>query len=161
MLQPILLWCLPGRLVMAEEWLSNCSGRSLGADRWSSTESYHLKIKKKKKCWCVARWCAHESEVWSQIQSDKQRRLLCLSPSTPISTINSFKGSSAYHLKVSPLSLFKKRYLCVCIWIQDYRGQKLVSDPLELKLQVAMSCLTWALGTELWFSGRTVCILNW
>lgn len=35
-----------------------------------------------------------------------------------------------------------------------------MSDPVELELQGVRSCLAWMLGTELWFSGRIVCVLG-
>lgn len=33
-----------------------------------------------------------------------------------------------------------------------YKGQKRVSDLSDLELQALVSCLTWALGSDLWSS---------
>lgn len=41
-----------------------------------------------------------------------------------------------------------------------YRGQKRVSDPLELELQEVVSHLIWMLGIELRSYGRAVSALN-
>lgn len=40
------------------------------------------------------------------------------------------------------------------------RGQKKVSDPFDLELQVRMSYLMRELGIELWSSGRVISILS-
>ena len=40
------------------------------------------------------------------------------------------------------------------------RGQKKLSDPLNLELQVIIGYLMWVLGIELWFSGRVVSVLS-
>lgn len=47
------------------------------------------------------------------------------------------------------LSSFKDLFLlsCVCVCVCACVGQKRVSDPLELELQVAVSCLIWVPGT--------------
>lgn len=40
------------------------------------------------------------------------------------------------------------------------RGQKKVSDSLELEIDAIVNCLLWALGAKLWSPGRTVCTLD-
>ena len=54
-------------------------------------------------------------------------------------------------------------FICLCIYVHacgTYRGQKRISDPLELELQVVMSCLIWVQGTEIKPSGRASSILD-
>lgn len=41
-----------------------------------------------------------------------------------------------------------------------YGGQKKVSDPLELELQVSLSHPQWVVGTELWSSEKAAHVLN-
>lgn len=41
-----------------------------------------------------------------------------------------------------------------------HRGQKKISDPLQLKTQAVMGHLKWVLGAELLFSARAVSALN-
>lgn len=38
---------------------------------------------------------------------------------------------------------------CVCVGAGAHGGQQGATDPLELELQVFMSCLMWVIGTEL------------
>ena len=57
-------------------------------------------------------------------------------------------------------------YVCVCVyvsvrmWLCALRGLGRMSDPLELELQVAESCLTWLLGIKLCFSQSAASALN-
>lgn len=54
--------------------------------------------------------------------------------------------------------------MCLCMFVygsadvntDTCRGWNRTLDPLELKLQVVVSCLTWVLGTKLRFSVRSV-----
>lgn len=46
------------------------------------------------------------------------------------------------------------------VHVEAYRGQRRVSDPLELELQVVVSCLRWMLGTEPMCSARAVSTLS-
>lgn len=46
------------------------------------------------------------------------------------------------------------------VGIGAHRGQKMVSDVLELELQIVVSCLDWMLGTELGSSSKAVCTSN-
>ena len=41
-----------------------------------------------------------------------------------------------------------------------YKGQREVSDPLELDLQVAVTCLMWVLGAELGLVAMAICLYN-
>lgn len=52
-------------------------------------------------------------------------------------------------------------YVCVCVnMCMGAKGvQKRVMDPLELEVQALMSCPTWVLGIELWFSVRAASTL--
>jgi hypothetical protein len=43
----------------------------------------------------------------------------------------------------------------VCVHADASEGQKTLSDPQELELQVVVSHPTWVLGTKLRFSSRT------
>ena len=40
------------------------------------------------------------------------------------------------------------------------KGQKKLSDPLEVETQTMVSCLSWKLGTELWFSAKAPSVLT-
>lgn len=56
-------------------------------------------------------------------------------------------------------------YLCVCMCLcmcamGTYGGWKVASDPLELELQVFVSHLIRAVGSELWTSDRAISALN-
>lgn len=58
-------------------------------------------------------------------------------------------------------------YTCVsvceyvhCMHIGAYRGQKKVQDPLELKLQITVSCPTRFLGTRARSFARALSTLN-
>lgn len=44
--------------------------------------------------------------------------------------------------------------------VRTHGGQRKISDPLQLKIQVVMSHLKWVLGAELLFSTRAVSALN-
>jgi hypothetical protein len=52
-------------------------------------------------------------------------------------------------------------FVCVCTWKAGIlRGQEMVSDALEIVLQMVMSHPTWALETEPQSSARIPCSLN-
>lgn len=40
------------------------------------------------------------------------------------------------------------------------KGQKKLSDPLEVEFQTMVSCLSWKLGTKLWFSAKAASVLK-
>ena len=68
-----------------------------------------------------------------------------------------FKGLTSLAL----LLFFKKICVCVCVCVCGvHGGQKRVSDPLELELQVVVSRLMWVLVTELRSSTRAARALN-
>lgn len=54
------------------------------------------------------------------------------------------------------LSIFIHAYVCmsVCLYahisVNPHKGQKRVSEPLKLEVQVVFSCLRWMLGTGVW-----------
>lgn len=53
------------------------------------------------------------------------------------------------------LKIFDLKDMCICVWIYAFVSadahdvQKRASDPLDLELQVLLSCHSWMLGTEL------------
>jgi hypothetical protein len=69
-----------------------------------------------------------------------------------------------------PLSMYMYPSVCICICVcvcvsvccvyvpqvcRSFRDHKVeLSGPLELELEVAMSCPSWVLGTELQYLGR-------
>lgn len=61
--------------------------------------------------------------------------------------------------------VFFSFYVYACMWLcaREYRclgGRSRVSDPLELVLQVSVSCSRWVLGREFKFSGRRTSALT-
>lgn len=56
-------------------------------------------------------------------------------------------------------------FTCIYTYVYIYAGapgsQKKVSDPSELEMQVALSYMTWVLGTKLRSSARATNVLNY
>lgn len=87
--------------------------------------------------------------------------LLCYYGKTYITYIT---WSLSFYKRCLLLFLFVCTCVCLCSLCDvcvggTFSDQKKVLDPLELELQVIVSCLTWALGTKLGPSGRTASAL--
>jgi hypothetical protein len=53
---------------------------------------------------------------------------------------------------------------CMCMLAHECRtcgGERKVLDPMELELEVVVSCLMSVLGIESRSSGKAACALNW
>ena len=76
--------------------------------------------------------------------------------------VTCYVAASNEHIKIA---LFLFMYVCifvsVClVFVDAHRGQKRVSDLLELELQAVVNSPLWVLGTELWSSARAANVLD-
>lgn len=51
-------------------------------------------------------------------------------------------------------------YMCACVYIGLFEGQKETLDSLQLELWAFVNCLKQLLGTELWSFERAVYVLS-
>lgn len=64
------------------------------------------------------------------------------------------------------IEVLRTIFIMYCVSLHEYDhinelpSETGVSDPLELDLWAVVSYLIWMLGSELWSSGRVLCVLN-